>query len=499
MKRMKLRFPAILLLIVITVVVIVLGAGYVFAGTNRIIPGVKVRDLELQGLNHEECANVLEQLQKKMLATSIVLNCKEQQLVIPLRDLDFSIDIQPTADDAFSVGRTGPIFSRLKQRLIVKQHGYELPLRLIVNKNKFEQKVKILNSNIGSPAKDAAFRVRKDDCIEIIPGSNGLGVSSDIAYRQLVDYLVKNKGRPELDLNLVTIKPERTTEMIEAMGLKGLLAYHTTSFDQGNVERAYNIRVAANALDGLLAPPGQEVSFNRVVGPRSTEAGYKNAKVIINNEFVDGVGGGVCQVSTTLYNAIILSNLEILERTNHSLPITYVPIGRDATVAYGLSDLRFRNNTESFIYIRSFVSGGYLTFKVYGNTDYKLPVSISTKIVKVYEPETILKDDPNLKKGEQVVKQQGSKGYEVVTNRVTWEKGVQKTEPLPKSVYRAVNKIIAVGVKEEGEVPVVLPPDTNLPEIYQPQPSDQDPPQQSPDSNSPPAGNSQGQKEITSG
>lgn len=496
---MKLRFPAIFLLFVAIIIVSGLGAGYVFAGTDRVITGVKVRDLELQGLNHGECLNVLEQLQNKMLATSIVLKCKEHQLVIPLRDLDFSIDIQATVDDALSIGRTGDILSKLKQRVIVKERGYELPLRLVINKNKFDQKVMMLNSAIGSPAKDAAFRVIKGDRIEVIPGSNGIGVSSEIAYRQLVDYLVKSKGKPEFNLNLVTIKPKHTTEMVESMGLKGLLAYHSTSFDPGNVGRAYNIRVAANALDGLLAPPGQEVSFNKVVGPRSTEAGYKNAKVIINNEFVDGVGGGVCQVSTTLYNAITLSNLEILERTNHSLPIPYVPIGRDATVVYGLSDLRFRNNTESFIYIRSFVSGSYLTFKVYGNTDYRLPVSISTKIVKVYEPKTILKDDPNLKKGEQVVMQQGSKGYEVITNRITWENGVQKIEPLPKSIYRAVDKIIAVGIKEEGEVPVVLPPDINLPENYQTQPVNQDLSQQSPDSNGPPAENSHGQEEITSG
>ncbi|HAU31094.1 MAG: VanW family protein [Desulfotomaculum sp. 46_296] len=489
---MKLRFPVIFVLIVIIVILSGLGASYVFAGTDRVIPGVEVRDIKLQGLNHGECLNVLEQLQKKMLATSIVLKCKERQMVIPLRDLDFCIDIQATADDALSIGRTGAIFSRLKKRLTVKQRGYKLPLRLLINKNKFEQKVKIFNSTIGSPAKDAAFRVSKADRIEVIPGHNGIGVSPETAYRQLVDYLVKNKGKPELDLNLVIIKPNRTTEMVESMGLKGLLAYHTTSFDPGNVGRTYNIRVAANALDGLLVPPGQEVSFNKVVGPRSTEAGYKNAKVIINDEFVDGIGGGVCQVSTTLYNAIILSNLEILERTNHSLPIPYVPIGRDATVVYGLSDLRFRNNTESFIYIRSFVSGGYLTFKIYGNTDYKLPVSISTKIVKVFEPKTILKDDPNLKKGEQVVKQQGSKGYEVVANRITWEKGVRKIEPLPKSIYRTVNKIIAVGIKEEDEVPVVLPPDANLPEIYQQQPANEDLPQQSQDSNNTPAGNSRG-------
>lgn len=457
---MRRRFLIVMLLAgILTGTVVGLGTSYVFAGTGvRVIPGVSVHGVDLRGLKRDEFLAVLEQMEKKILSTPILLKYKDKSWSLPLQDVDLRIDAETTADDALRLGREGAPWRRWQERRLVKKNGFELPFRLIINEDKFEQKITALTAGLGSPARDASFRINNRDSIEIIPGQDGLEIDKKTAYRELIDCLVNNKDSPEISLNLVQSKPHRTTEMVTSMGLKGLLASYSTSFDRNNVGRAYNIRVAASALDGLLVSPGQEVSFNEVVGPRSSEAGYKNAKVIINDEFVEGIGGGVCQVSTTLYNSILLSNLEIVDRTNHSLPIPYVPIGRDATVVYGSSDLRFLNNTESYIYIRSFIQGGQLTFKVYGNTDYKVPVSIRTRTVNVLEPKTINVQDPNLKKGEQVIKQEGAKGYEVAAERVIMENGVKKIDPLPGSIYKPVNRIVAVGIREEGEVPVIIPP-----------------------------------------
>ena len=457
---MKSRLLVIMLLTgILAAAVVGLGAaGYLKAGTDRVIPGVKFCGVDLQGLNREKCMEILEHKEKKMLSTPVALKYEDKTWTFPLPEVDLRIDAQAMSDDALGLGREGSLLSQWQQKHLIKRDGYELPLRLVINKKKFEQKIVELTSGLGLPARDAAFRVTKDERIEIIPGGDGVEIDKEAAYRDLVDYLVKKKESPEIYLNLVQAKPRRTTEMVAAMGLKGLLGAYSTSFDPADVRRVYNIRVAASSLDGLLIPPGQEVSFNRVVGPRSTEAGYKNAKVIVNDEFVEGIGGGVCQVSTTLYNTILLSNLEILKRTNHSLPVSYVPIGRDATVVYGATDLKFRNSTESYVYVRSSVYGRQLNFKIYGNTDYKAPVSIRTRVIKVLEPKTIHAQDPNLKKGEQAIKQEGAKGYNVIAERVTWENGVAKVERLSESTYRPVNRIVAVGIKEEEEAPVILPP-----------------------------------------
>ncbi len=436
----------------------VLGATFLWSGRDTVIEGVKIREIGLQGLARDDGIAAIKELERKILAGPVIFRCREKTWELPLSEVDFHLDAEAMMDAALRLGREGSFFQQWQQRSRIKQQGYELPLVISLNKKKFTQKITDLTAGLGYPAEDASFRITGDDRVEVVPGKDGLQVDAEDACRELLDQLGKGGTGPQIHLKLAPVKPRRTTEAVAAMGLKGLLSSYTTAFDPTNGGRTYNIRVAAAALDGLLVPPGQEVSFNAVVGPRSSDAGYKNAKVIVNNEFVEGIGGGVCQVSSTLYNAILLANLEILDRTNHSLPVSYVPIGRDATVVYGAIDLKFRNNTESYIYIRSAVKGGQLTFKVYGNTDYKVPVTVRTKIVKEMEPEVVYQKDPLLKKGEQVVKQEGAKGYQVAAERVIWENGKARVEMLPQSVYQPVDKIIVQGAREEKEVPVFLPP-----------------------------------------
>ena len=148
----------------------------------------------------------------------------------------------------------------------------------------------------------------------------------------------------------------------------GPIAQYSTHFDSTLVNRTENLRLAAKALDGKLLAPGERFSFNESVGERTAEAGYKEALIIEGNTFTPGLGGGVCQVSSNLYNAVILAHLEILERHPHSLPIDYVPPGQDATVSFPILDFRFKDSTEAYLLIRSFVEGNTLNFQLYGKT-----------------------------------------------------------------------------------------------------------------------------------
>jgi len=144
-----------------------------------------------------------------------------------------------------------------------------------------------------------------------------------------------------------------------------LIAQYSTEFDSTLVNRTENVRLAAQALDGKLLAPGERFSFNDSVGERTNEAGYKEALIIVGNAFTPGLGGGICQVSSTLYNAVMLAHLEILERHPHSLPISYVPLGQDATVAFPVLDFKFRNSTDAYLLIRSSTEGNTLTFQLY--------------------------------------------------------------------------------------------------------------------------------------
>ncbi|HWQ89026.1 MAG TPA: VanW family protein, partial [Desulfitobacteriaceae bacterium] len=143
------------------------------------------------------------------------------------------------------------------------------------------------------------------------------------------------------------------------------ISQYTTYFDSTLVNRTQNILLAAEALNGKILAPGERFSFNESVGKRTAEAGYKEAPIISEGAFIPAIGGGVCQVSSTLFNAVILAHLEILERHHHSLPINYVPPGQDATVSYPSLDFKFRNTLDAYLQIRSFAEGDALTFQLY--------------------------------------------------------------------------------------------------------------------------------------
>lgn len=163
---------------------------------------------------------------------------------------------------------------------------------------------------------------------------------------------------------IIPIEPEVTTEDLQKVD-QALIGKYTTKFDPGNVNRTTNIKLASKAINNLVLLPGEEFSFNKVVGQRTAERGYKPAPVIVKGEYSEGIGGGICQVSSTLYNSVDEAGLKITRRVSHSREVTYVPPGRDATVSWGGPDFRFKNNLDKPVLIRIKVSGPYLTVYTY--------------------------------------------------------------------------------------------------------------------------------------
>ncbi|MDG2764784.1 VanW family protein, partial [Vibrio parahaemolyticus] len=179
----------------------------------------------------------------------------------------------------------------------------------------------------------------------------------------------------------IEIKPNVSKELY--MRINGLLAHFSTSFETSENGRINNVVLSANSFKGMIVLPGEVVSYNNTTGPRSPQNGYKDAPVIINGELTPGIGGGVCQTSTTLYNALLLADLEILERHPHSIPPAYVPKGTDAAVAGTYYDLVFRNNYDFPIYIDTKIIGKTVHFYIYGDVksrDYE--IKIATEILE---------------------------------------------------------------------------------------------------------------------
>lgn len=452
-------------MVVLVLVILVLSFGLTGASyAHKIIPGVRVGSLDLGGLTRAQAEANLAPITAATRSSPMVIKYRDKVCRFQAGELGVDLDLTATVERALRAGQSGSLWQRLRERQRIKAQGLTLTPVLAVEQDVLEKRIEEEFGEIIMEPQDAGFKITPADEVEIVPGRAGQRVSFATLTSAIIEALERGgPGVPELELPLVVVTPRRSAEEIENMGINGLIAQFGTKLDPGLVGRTYNVKVAAAALDGLLVAPGEEFSFNRLVGPRSSEAGYKNALVIVNNEFVEGIGGGVCQVSSTLYNAVLLAGLQITERSNHSLPVSYVPIGRDATVVYDALDFRFINNQAGYIYIKSLLEGDTLTFKIYGNRAGFPRIELSSRILEEIEPQVVYEQDPHLAQGEQVVKQQGTKGFRVSSTRTIWRDGQKYSEDLPASYYKPAPRIIALGT---GAVqPTVIVPQQQLPGV----------------------------------
>lgn len=225
----------------------------------------------------------------------------------------------------------------------------------------------------------------------------------------------------------------------------------TTEFDTGYSTRAHNIKLAAGNLNGVELLPGEEFSFNGNNGDITLEKGYQVATGYYNGEVAESVGGGVCQVSSTLYDAVLFADLKIVKRTNHSLPVAYLPLGQDAAISYPSLDFKFKNTSEGPIKITAQVNGGKLTIQIHGQkSDSFTEIKIVNNTLSVLEPKTREVVDNGLKPGERITSKSGSRGYVVESYRVVYKDGVEiRRDALGKSTYKAQDRVVRVGPEPE--------------------------------------------------
>lgn len=213
----------------------------------------------------------------------------------------------------------------------------------------------------------------------LYPHEDGLNFAISIdEAKQLL-----NEDKEEYIIPLKISSPEITTNMIGKEAFPDLLSNFSTKYSVSNKNRTTNLVLAASKINGTVLMPGEIFSYNKTVGERTIAAGYKEAAIYADGKVVDGLGGGICQITTTLYNAVLYANLEIVERRNHQFVPSYVVAGRDATVVYGLTDFKFKNSRNYPIKILCSVSSGIAKFEILGlKTDNEYEVVISSKITK---------------------------------------------------------------------------------------------------------------------
>ncbi len=478
---------------------------------NNIMKGVSILGIDLSGLSKEEAKNKILEETDNRLSTEVVLKHNDEVYTLHLLEVGASYDIDKMINSAYLVGRTGNLFksnfeilnSMINKKEIsaifsynadnllsvtsqmegnfqdgLHEPSYEIDdnnlvvhsgkngfvididkLKDILTKNLtsnnystdtieipvVEKQASAINidkihTEIYKEAKDAYF---SKDPFVVYPSSTGLDFAISVDEAKA---LITGES-DTYTISLKTLYPKVTTNDIGMEAFPDKLATYTTSYATSDANRSSNVALASSKINGLVLMPGDEFSFNGSVGKRTAAAGFKVAGVYVNGQVTNDYGGGICQVSSTLYNAVLRANLEIVSRTNHMFTVGYVPIGTDATVSWGAPDFKFKNSRSYPIKIVTSNYNKRLTVTIYGLKEQnEYDVEIVSYRTGTVPYKTTYTTDNSLAAGQTKVIQSGSNGATSVAYRVLKQNGVEVSRQLlSRDTYSPHNQIIAQG------------------------------------------------------
>ncbi|MGI6119623.1 MAG: VanW family protein [Desulfosporosinus sp.] len=411
---------------------------------KKILEGITIAGISIGNLTQDEAKILIENEAACLLNHTIKLNVGQHSPEVKLEDLGLVLNVDLAVQQAYDIGRTGSIYKKIMEKRAAKK-GIDIIFPQQWDELKLKETLDSTFAEFSNPAIDATFEITKENTMLIHKEQVGLIVDSEELASKIKEINI-NKLVSEFKVEFKEQFPLVTADQLEEHKITGLLAKYTTWFDPSQVARSDNVRLAAKALDMAIIKPGDTLSFNQIVGERTVEGGYKDALIIVNGAFVPGLAGGICQVSSTLYNAGLLANLAVTQRSNHNLAIAYVPLGQDATVAYPDLDLKFNNNSGGYLLIRTKAQYNSVTIEIYGKVKPGQQVFITNTIVSTIPAPIQRLVDETLAPGESILKQKGQPGYHVKSIRTVKVNGVIVTnEPLQESHYVPLPKIYAVG------------------------------------------------------
>ena len=437
----KLIYSASVILLALAAILLILA--YIFTG-DTLRRGIRIEQTDVSWLSMEEAkARVAENLGSRYPEDSITLIYGKQRWVLKLADIDYSFLINEEIEKAFLIGRTGSIFQKVYNSVLLSLSGQQLEVSVNYQKDKLQSILKKI--------KKECDYIEKNAEIAYINGSvkltrENIGKNLDIDRNtELVENHLRKREFGIIELQVDELKPHVVYDEIK--DIKSVVSHFSTRFSTGDVNRSDNIKLACSRIDNRILLPGEEFSMNEALGPRTLENGYKEAPIILKSELIAGTGGGVCQVSSTLYNTVLLAGLEITERAHHSMPLTYISPGRDATINEDSIDFRFINSSDYPICLQTDISGSILNISVLGKKREDGNIfKIKTETIAEYPPEqdeVIL--DYSLQYGEKVVERKAIKGLRVVLYRETYSDGtLLLREKLTEDYYKPVQGKVRV-------------------------------------------------------
>lgn len=479
--------------------------------SDKITKNISIMGIDVSDLTKEEAIEKLNESLNERLTNDIVLKHNEENYILTPAQIEFGYDVEDSVDEAYMVGRDGNIFENnyelikqqfknlslninvnysddLLQSIVpqmnenfedgIKESSYEIDgttLKITAPKNGYVVKYDDLKKLIIQKMTDIEYneesveipvemkeankididQIHEEIYKEAVNASYSTNPYKIVASETGIDFNISidearaivAEEKDEYEIPLKVLYPSVTTNSISQEAFPDLLATYTTSYATSSANRSNNVALAASKINGKVLMPGEEFSYNDTVGKRTLAAGFKEAGAYSNGQVTTEVGGGICQVSSTLYNSVLRSNLEVTARTNHMFLVGYVPIGADATVSWGAPDFKFKNNRNYAIRIVATTSGKKLTISIYGlkqDDDYDIEIlSYKTGTISY---KTTYTTDKSLGSGKTKVIQAGSNGATSVTYKIYKKNGQEVSRELvSKDTYSAHNQVVARG------------------------------------------------------
>ena len=509
---------------VAVILVIFLGSVAKKLTYNKVYQGISINSVDVSGLTRDELSAKIPEIFDKRLSKDVTLKIDNAEYSFDTLALSPAIDVEKMTDMVYGYGRNTGIFARLDDINSLKKNPVDFPFLLLFDDSELQKIIDTATSSLDVTAVPNKIEYGENSLI-VTRGAAGNGVlfnevksaiedcilndtdvaniefkyiePEEITYDYILrytskqpisaDYKIENhriqirESQPgvtlsESDLkdavknsdgNVIKIpakikQPTTTSEQLRSTLLAHELGKYTTDYSSSSADRAYNIKLACEKINGYVLAPGEEFSYNEVVGPRTVERGFRVANVYVGNTVQPGIGGGICQVSSTMYNSVVFADLEVTARRNHTLPVSYVPMGRDATVSYGSTDFKFKNNTKMPIEIRAIAENGLNTIIILGTDEHpEKSIKIETAKTGSSSPKVIIEKDPELPEGEIKVESEGTNGSSYVAYKVVYENGVEISRTLlAKSTYAGKDRVEIHGTKkvEEPVVPEIETP-----------------------------------------
>ncbi len=507
--------------VVAAVVVLFVGFCIYAASYGDIMPGVSVNGVDVGGMSIESAtAKIQNQIVEPLNSRTLVLKCEDNQKTVSVQELvPGGIDAEQIARQAFEHGRSGGFLSKAFSLMGSVFGGKDIEAVVAVDEASLKAVVDELSAEYATEVKETEYSVdgnvltitkghggrcvimkkamaavgeaiadeNVNEVVFVIEDAEPEDVDADEFYAMLTEpaknaeYKLENGqvvitdekysvivGKDEIkkalkskeqsySLNVETVAPEVTAEQLKGLLFRDVMGEWSSGYASSSYARASNVELAADRINGRVLMPGDVFSYDQAILPRTAENGYQSAGVYVGNRVESGIGGGICQPSSTLYGAVLYANLEIVERTSHSLPVSYVPGGQDATIAQGYIDFKFRNDTEYPVKIVATYSNRKLVCKILGVKPDGEKVEVVHSVTGSYTPKVNKTADESIPQGYKKTVSRGASGYGVASRRIVTVDGVEvKNEKLTGSVYRATDTEVLVNPADMETAPESL-------------------------------------------